>query len=384
MTFEFATATRIVFGGATLGRVGGFAAELGKRVLVVGGRDLRRLETLLEQLNNQNLPFTTFSVPGEPSVPLILEGIALAKASSCDLVIAMGGGSVLDAAKAISALMTNPGELTDYLEVVGKGQPLINRAAPFIAIPTTAGTGSEVTSNAVLSVPDKRVKVSIRSPLMLPSIALVDPMLTHSLPPAMTASTGLDALTQCLEPFVSSQANAVTDGFCREGLKRAARSLRRAYEHPDDAEAREDMSLASLFGGLALANAKLGAVHGFAGPLGGMTNAAHGNLCASLLPHVVKANIQALRSSQFASPTLTRYDEVAQLVTGNEKAKADDAVSWLQELCRGLEVPTLSTLGLTKDLIPEVVSKAQNASSMKGNPIVLSVEELTGILEQAM
>jgi alcohol dehydrogenase class IV len=384
MTFTFATATQIIFGAGSFERVGGLALGFGQHVLVVGGRDLGRLEPLLAKLRAQSLPFETFSVPGEPSVSLILEGLERTRIARADLVIAMGGGSVLDAGKAISALMTNPGEPLDYLEVVGKGQPLIDRAAPFIAIPTTSGTGSEVTSNAVLSVPEKQVKVSMRSPLMLPSIALVDPILTYSLPRDITASTGLDALTQCLEPFVSNQANPMTDGFCREGLKRAARSLKRVCDVPDDAEARADMSLASLMGGLALANAKLGAVHGFAGPLGGMINAAHGSLCASLLPHVVKANIEALRKRQANSDALARYDEVAKIITGNEKAKADDAVSWLQELCQGLEVPSLSVLGLTKNLISDAVTKAQNASSMKGNPVVLSVDELTGILERAM
>jgi alcohol dehydrogenase class IV len=384
MNFTFAIATQIIFGAGSFEKVGVLASGLGNRVLVVGGRDLRRLEPLLTQLKSQNLPFETFSVPGEPSVSLILEGLRQAKTAKADLVIAMGGGSVLDAGKAISALMTNPGEPLDYLEVVGKGQPLKNRAAPFIAIPTTSGTGSEVTSNAVLSVPEKQVKVSMRSPLMLASIALVDPVLTYSLPRGVTASTGLDALTQCLEPFVSNQANPMTDGFCREGLKRAAKSLQRAWEFPDDANAREDMSLVSLFGGLALANAKLGAVHGFAGPLGGMLEISHGNLCASLLPHVVKTNIEALRSRQSDSNALARYNEIAGILTNNEKAKADDAVIWLQELVETLDIPTLSELGLTKELIPEVVSKSQNASSMKGNPILLSVDELTGILERAM
>jgi alcohol dehydrogenase class IV len=384
MSFTFATATQIIFGAGAFDKVGSLASSLGQRVLVIGGRDLSRLDPLLSQLRDKNLPFETFSVPDEPSVSLILGGLKQANAAKSDLVIAMGGGSVLDAGKAISALMTNPGEPLDYLEVVGKGQPLKNRAAPFIAIPTTSGTGSEVTSNAVLSVPERQVKVSMRSPLMLPTVALVDPILTYSLPRDITASTGLDALTQCLEPFVSNQANPLTDGFCREGLKRAAKSLQRACDFPDDADARTDMSLASLMGGLALANAKLGAVHGFAGPLGGMINAAHGNLCASLLPHVVKANITALRSRDSNSEFLKRYDEAARILTGNDNAKADDAVTWLQELCKGLEVPKLSTLGLTKDLIPEVVAKAQNASSMKGNPVALTANELTGILGAAM
>jgi alcohol dehydrogenase class IV len=384
MMFNFATSTQIIFGAGTSAKVGHLAAEWGKRAFVLGGRDLGRLEPLLNNLLEKNLTFETFSVSHEPSVSLVLEALHQAKTIACDLVIAMGGGSVLDAGKAISALMTNPGEPLDYLEVVGKGQPLKNRAAPFIAIPTTSGTGSEVTSNAVLSVPEKQVKVSIRSSLMLPSIALVDPTLTYGLPRDITASTGLDALTQCLEPFVSNQANPITDGFCREGLKRAARSLKRACEVPDDASAREDMSLASLFGGLALANAKLGAVHGFAGPLGGMLNAPHGNLCAALLPHVLEGNIKALRSRQPDSVALSRYDEIAQIITRKQSAKADDAVTWLHELCIRLEVPTLSQLGLTTEMIPDAVNKSQNASSMKGNPVVLTANELTEILEQAL
>lgn len=381
MTFDFATATRIIFGADTFKRVGALASQLGKKALVIGGKNLERLEPLSAQLEQ---PSVTFSVPNEPSIPLILEGLNIAKTSSCDLVIAIGGGSVLDAGKAIAALMTNPGEPLDYLEVVGKGQPLKNRAAPLIAIPTTSGTGSEVTANAVLSVPEKQVKVSMRSPLMLPSIALVDPTLTYSLPASVTASTGLDALTQCLEPFVSNQANPMTDGFCREGLKRATRSLKRAYDVPNDVAAREDMALASLFGGLALANAKLGAVHGFAGPLGGILEASHGNLCATLLPHVVEVNIRALHSRQPDSPILQRYVEIAQIITGKQTARASDAAIWLKELCSSLGIPTLSHLGLTGEMIPEVVNKSQNASSMKGNPIVLTVEELTGILEGAM
>ena len=161
-------------------------------------------------------------------------------------------------------------------------------------MPTTAGTGAEVTYNAVLGVPDQQVKVSMRSPLMLPRWAIVDPLLTHSMPPELTASTGLDALTQLIEAFVSNKANPLTDGVCREGLQRAGRSLRRAFEDGDDADAREDMSLASLFSGMALANAKLGAVHGFAGPLGGMTTAPHGVICGKLLPYVMQANVRAL------------------------------------------------------------------------------------------
>ena len=274
--FEFATATRIIFGPGTLYEVGSIAAELGKRALVVvGGSALQRADGeraratgLLEILAVHGIDAVTFSVAGEPTTEVARAGVERAREADCDLVIGFGGGSVLDAGKAVSVLLTNGGVPLDYLEVIGRGQPITRPAAPYIAIPTTAGTGTEVTRNAVLRSAEHRVKVSLRSALMLPRVALVDPELTRSLPPAVTASTGLDALTQVIEPYVSIHANPMTDALCREGIRVAARSLRRACEHGEDTAAREDMALTSLFGGLALANAKLGAVHGFAGLMG--------------------------------------------------------------------------------------------------------------------
>jgi alcohol dehydrogenase class IV len=300
------------------------------------------------------------------------------------MVIAIGGGSAIDAGKAIAALLTNGGSPSDYLEVVGRGQKLTRPSAPFLAIPTTAGTGAEVTRNAVLGVPESGVKVSLRSPLMLPRLALVDPELTHGLPPDMTASTGLDALTQLIEPYVSCRHNPMTDSICREGMSRAARSLRKVCVNGDDATAREDMAIASLFGGLALANAGLGAVHGFAGPFGGMFPAPHGAVCASLLPHVMAVNLDALKQRDPGSETLKRYDEVGEILTGNPRASAQDGVSWVQELCSDLSVSPLSTYGFGETTITDMVEKASAASSMKGNPIELTADEMRKILEQAM
>ncbi len=383
MRFEFATATRILFGSGTLQEAIPMAAEMGRRAIVVTGRTAERAASLLEQLNEEGVETILFNVSGEPTTDVALAGAQLARETGCDFVIGMGGGSVLDTGKAIAALLTNSGGLLDYLEVIGSGRPLTHAAAAYMAIPTTAGTGAEVTRNAVLASPQHRVKVSLRSPLMLPRLAVVDPQLTHSMPPAVTASTGLDALTQVLEPYVSNQPNPMTDALCREGLQRAARSLRCAYEDGRDVAAREDMALVSLFGGLALANAKLGAVHGFAGPLGGLFPAPHGVICARLLPPVMEANVRALQARMPDSPTLARYDEVAQLVTGKVTAAAVDGVAWVQHLCEALGVPPLSDFGLTEEDIPSVVGKAKNASSMKGNPIMLTDEELTHVLRQA-
>ena len=267
MTFEFSTAGRIIFGNGTLAQAAPAAAGFGRRALVVTGRNTDRARPLLDALKKENVGAELFTVGGEPTVAEVLEAVERARSARCDLVIGFGGGSVIDLAKAAAALMTNPGDPFDYLEVIGKGLPLINRPAPCIAIPTTAGTGAEVTKNAVLASPEHKVKVSIRHPLMMPVLAIVDPECTLSMPPAVTAATGLDALTQLLEAFITKKANPMTDGFCREGLPRAVRSLRRAFENGSDLPAREEMVLASLFGGLALANAGLGAVHGFAGSL---------------------------------------------------------------------------------------------------------------------
>ena len=383
MRFGFATATQIIFGPGTLKDISISAAEMGHHGFVITGRNQKRAAPLVKQLEKQGIDFSLFSIPEEPTTDLALVAVEKARRDGCDFVVGIGGGSVLDAGKVVAALLTNDGELMEYLEVIGGSQPLKRRSAPYIAIPTTSGTGAEVTRNAVLESPLHGIKVSMRSPFMLPRLALIDPELTYSMPPSITAATGLDAFTQLLEAFVTSEANPLTDCLCRQGLSRAARALKKAYQNGDDEQAREDMCLASLFGGLALANAKLGAVHGFAGALGGMLKAPHGALCAALLPHVMQGNIDALHSRAPEAPALDRYDEVARIVTGEPGAFANQGVTWVQETCRQLEIPSLAAYGLDKTDLPAVVTKSQNASSMKGNPITLTKEELSEILDKA-
>lgn len=384
MKFEFATATRIVFGAGKLGELGALARGCGQRVLLVSGKGAWRAIRASELLEAADFSVTVFAVSGEPTIALVEQGVKLAREAGCEFVVAMGGGSAIDAGKAIAAMLANEGELLDYLEVIGRGKTLTKASAPFIAIPTTAGTGSEVTRNAVLASPEQRVKVSLRSPLMLPTVALIDPELTHELPPALTASTGLDALTQLIEPFTCNRANPLTDAICREGLVRAARSLRVAFQEGHNAAAREDMAVAGLFGGLALANAGLGAVHGFAAPIGGMFPAPHGAVCAALLPRVMAANLHALRTRLPDSEVLKRYDEVAQRVTGATAATAEDGVKWVAELVRDLRIPGLSAYGISRQHTNDLVAKAAQASSMKANPVQLTTEELAGVLEAAL
>jgi alcohol dehydrogenase class IV len=383
-SFEFATANKIIFGAGKLNRLADQLKGRANRLLLVCGNSSDAIPRAREILSAQDIPFDEFHVHGEPTVDTASEGVLVALEHGADMVIGLGGGSVLDAGKAISALATNRGDIFDYLEVVGKGQPLTNAPLPYIAIPTTAGTGTEVTRNAVLESPSHGVKVSLRSPLMLPSLALVDPELTYDLPPAITASSGLDALTQLIEPFVSVKANPMTDAICREGMRHAAQSLRQAYHNGTDASAREGMSLASLFGGMALANAALGAVHGFAGPLGGMLHAPHGAICARLLPLVMEANIKALESRQTGHVAIGRYVEVAQIVTGNKNASAQDGVKWVSALVSELSIPPFSMHGMRESQISEAVEKTLNASSFKGNPIALNAAELREILLKAM
>jgi alcohol dehydrogenase class IV len=384
MSFEFATAGRIVFGTATLNQAPAAIRSFGQRPLVVIGRESTRAQRLFELLAKASVPVITTSISGEPTTDDITRATLHARESACDCVIGFGGGSVIDAAKAIAALLTNDSPLIDYLEVVGRAQPLAQPSAPCIAIPTTAGTGAEVTRNSVLASPQHRVKVSLRSPHMLPKVAIVDPELTYGLPPELTASTGLDALTQLIEPYVSPRANPMTDALCVEGIRRAARSLRRVAENGTDSSAREDMSLASLFGGLALTNAGLGAVHGFAGPIGGMFPAPHGAICAALLPHVIEANLAALRVRAPTSKALGRYDEIARLVTERPQATANDLVTWARELVSSLPIRSLSAYGITRDDFPAIVVAAERASSMKANPLTLTYEELTAVLDRAL
>ncbi|HEQ71346.1 MAG TPA: iron-containing alcohol dehydrogenase [Spirochaetia bacterium] len=381
MTFTFATASRIIFGPRTSDNLGTYAKEFGSPVLLVHGRSGERMDAIAGRLKEAGVRSVSFQVAHEPTVESVDQAASLARGEHCRAVVAVGGGSVLDAGKAAAALAVNPGNVREYLEVIGKGKALTQKPLPLIALPTTAGTGSEVTKNAVIGSPADGVKVSLRSDFMYPALAVVDPILTHSLPRELTITTGLDALTQLVEAFVSGDANPLTSALSREGIIRAWRALPRAVGNGKDAEAREEMSLASLLSGIVLANAKLGAVHGFAGPLGGMTGAAHGALCAALLPAVLEANAQALISRAPDSPEAARFEELAGLLTGHVSARAAESSERVRTLCASWAVPGLRQLGFRPADFKTAVEKAKKASSMQGNPIQLTDEELHSILE---
>ena len=387
--FELAAPARIVFGAGAVAGLGALAREQGGHALLVTGRSAARATTAVRLLDEAGVRATTFPVAGEPSVETARAGVAAARAASCDLVVGFGGGSALDAGKAIAALLGNGGDPLDYLEVVGRGRPLVRPSVPFIAVPTTAGTGSEVTKNAVLASSEHGLKASLRSPLMLARAAIVDPDLLEGLPASVIASSGLDALSQLIEPFLSVRANPFSDGLAREGIRRSPGALGRAYAAtraggPVAAADREALALASLFGGLCLANAGLGAVHGFAAPLGGLFAAPHGAVCAALLVPVLRVNLAALRVRAPDGAALGRFAELAALLTGRPQAIAEEGIAALTDLCRALEVPGLARYGVSSADVPTLVAKARVASSMKGNPVALTDDELAAIVVSAL
>jgi alcohol dehydrogenase class IV len=378
--FEFATAGRIMVGAGRAEDLPGVLAGLGSRVLVCTGANPARHAALLAGLR---LPTAVFPVAGEPTVELARAGLAAAREHGADVVAAIGGGSVIDTGKAVAMLLGNGGDPLDYLEVVGSGREITRPAVPCVAVPTTAGTGAEVTANAVLAAPEHGLKASLRSRLMIPPVALVDPRLAVSCPPPVTAASGMDALTQCLEPFVSVRANPMTDGLAREGLRRASAGLRAAYADGTDLVARADMAICSLLGGIALANAKLGAVHGLAGVIGGTAPVPHGAACAALLGPVIEANVRALRSGP-GHPALDRYAEVARLLTAQPAATIDEGLAWIRETVTLLAIPGLAAFGVRAQHAEDIAAKAARSSSMQGNPVPLSHDDLRAILLSAL
>jgi alcohol dehydrogenase class IV len=378
-SFDLALPARISFGAGRAAELPGIVAGLGRRVLVVTGASPERVEPLVDPLRPGAERLAMVGVAGEPTVADARRAAEAGVAVGADVLVAIGGGSPIDLAKAAAMLLANGGDPMDYIEVVGLGRPIVRPALPVVAVPTTAGTGAEVTTNAVLAVPEHGLKASLRHPGMIPRHAVVDPVLTLGCPPGVTAAAGMDALTQCLEPYVSRQANPATDGWARSGLRAAGRSILRAHADGTDLASRTDMALCSLMGGLALANAKLGAVHGFAGVLGGMTQAPHGAICAALLAPVCRANLARADARSTA-----RFGDVARWLTGSPAATAEDGLVWIERIVTALGIPGLAALGLTEDRLADVADLAARASSMRGNPVDLTHEELVAVLRAAL
>jgi alcohol dehydrogenase class IV len=384
MEFEFATASRIIFGNGSIGKLDSVLPPFGNRCLLIVGKQNPDPEIILGKLKTLEISSTIVHIEHEPEVKDIERTIVAGRKNKCEFVIGFGGGSVIDAGKAAAAMLNNSGELLDYLEVVGKGQPLSHPSKPYVAIPTTAGTGSEVTRNAVISVPEHKVKVSMRHKYLLPEIALIDPLLTLSVPKSITASTGMDAFIQVIEPFLTRISNPFVDMLCARAIPLGRKNLMACYDDGGNIGARENMAFVSLMGGLALANAKLGAVHGFAGPIGGMFAAPHGAICAALLPAVMEVNANLLKTRTAEAEKINRFEQVARWITGDESASILDGVEAIIALSDYLNIPSLSNYGINENDFPAIIEKAKRSSSMKGNPVLLSEDEMSLILRKSL
>jgi alcohol dehydrogenase class IV len=380
--FEFATAGRLVFGRGSRDQAAAAVAALGSRALIVTGRSDKRAQSLLSELEDLGVAHERFAVPSEPTLEQVRQGRQLAVDRQVAVVVGFGGGSALDAAKAIGLLATHDGDPLDYVEVIGRGQSFLRPGLPVVALPTTAGTGTEVTRNAVLASPEQRVKVSLRSPWLLPRLAIVDPELTFDSPHDLTARCGFDALAQLVEPYLSLRANPLTDALCREGLTRLARSLRRAAQGGDDPAARVDLALAATLSGMCLANAGLGIVHGLASVIGGLLSAPHGAVCARLLSPALRVNLGALRQRAADGAGLSRMADLGGWLAGDPRPEA--VIEWTRVLADDLGIPRLADFGLNRTTIPQVAQRAPSASSTRANPIELTQDEIVEILETAL
>jgi alcohol dehydrogenase class IV len=389
MGFAFRTAAEVRFGRGESARAAELAGTFGRRALLcTGAASLAAsgaLARLTEQLGRLPGGCVRFAVASEPDVPLVDEATARARAEGCDVVLGCGGGAVLDVAKAVAALVTNGGGARDYLEDVGPGggKPITRPPLPTLLLPTTAGTGAEVTRNAVLRVPDRAVKRSLRSDLLLPRVAIVDPELSAGAPRRVAAAAGFDALTHLVEATVSKAAQPLTDALATAGIPLAVRGLRALAAEAATPATAEGLALAALYGGLALANAGLGAAHGLVAPLGGLLEVAHGVGCAALLPSVMRANFAALRATIPPPPPLARYELVAGLVllAAGEPGTptVERAARVLTDLRRRLELPGLAELAVPPDRIGDLLKECRGGS-MKGNPVVLPDAVLADIL----
>lgn len=386
--FDFFNVPRIVFGSGQFARVGELAAGMGRRALIVFNGPEELASRLTVMLQSSGIESRALRQRGEPTVAGVDAALELARRETCDMAIALGGGSAIDAAKAAAALLANGGGALDYLEVIGKGRKITRPAIPWIAIPTTAGTGAEVTRNAVIGAPERHFKASIRGEQLLARVALIDPQLQIDVPPAVTAHSGMDALCQCIEAYTSTGAQPITDALALKGVALAARSLGSAFEDGKNATAREEMAMAALLSGIALTNAGLGAVHGFAAPLGANFPAPHGAICAALLPHVIRANIAALQGTSTGQPALARYAAIGRALLNDLRADDSRALGACIDipaaLARDLRIPALRQFGVSEPDVPSMCDLARKSSSMRYNPVHLSDDALREVLRAAI
>lgn len=382
MNFELRFPTEIIFGKDSIKKIGVKALQYGDRVFLVTGKSAMRksgtVDNIMELLNSAGVEkiYLYDQAEHDPSVETVDRGVQLAKDGDFKVIIGIGGGSAMDTAKTIASLMKNEGSAADYQS----GKEITNMGIPFIAVPTTAGTGAEITNNSVITNRDKKIKQSIRSPFMIAKVAIVDPMLTISMPPGVTAASGMDALTQAIETYVSLASNPFSDTLALRSISLISKNLVKAFENGNDEGARENMAMGSLFGAMAFGNAALGAVHGLAHPVGALFDVPHGVICGLLLPYVMEYNL---------SVKVSRYAEIAdamgQSVSGeSDEANAHRAVVTVRNLLEKLRLPQrLSDLGIVQDNL-SLIARSAKGSSLNNNPRPAPPESLQEILLSAL
>ncbi len=391
-SFELSRLPAVAFGEGALSRVAGIVSGYGCRVLLVrGAASLRRSPTfrrLVDELAEHGVGWEELEVGEEPSPGLVDAAVSRFRPSRLDAVVGIGGGSALDAAKAIAGLLPSGRSVMDHLEGAGRGVPYTGPSLPFVAVPTTAGTGTEATKNSVLSVRGEGgFKRSFRHDDLVARWAVVDPLLLESCPKALVAADGMDALTQLLEGYVSSRANPVTDALAESGLAAVRDGLLAWYEERGDPrEARARMAYAALLSGIVLAQAGLGAVHGVASPLGALFPVPHGVVCGTLVAAAVRVNVEALRSREPGSPALGKYARAHAILSG-ATAGAPDGPEALADLLTGwterLALPRLGTFGVGEADLPRVVADSRGGS-MRTNPVPLSDDEVAELVRRRL
>ena len=381
-SFQFRTPKNLIIGDGTISQLEALAITLPTPIAVITGARKDRHNLLWASLSKFEQDLIPLINKGEPTIDELIKLTKFTRKKGCKSVIAMGGGSVIDMGKAISALLVNTQHPNNYLEIIGKSLPLDYPAVPMIAIPTTAGTGAEATRNSVISIPNKKVKVSLRHSSMIPETVIIDPILTLSTPRNITTASGLDALTQLIEAFCSNRAHPLTDALCRSGLNNFSLALENTLDDGNNLKARSHLAHAALMSGIALTHVGLGSVHGFAGPLGGRLKKSHGEICATLLPIAIETNIRALQKRDTSQNIINKYNEAASLVLNNPKAKSDDLCIWIRNILSQMCVPKLHDLGFRESDMITTIKQAQKSSSMKSNPVELTETELKNLLEQ--
>ena len=385
MFFEFSSVSKISFGIGRFSELPKLVAGWGNSALIIfngtGHSADDTIARLQQMLTSSNVRSTSCKQSGEPTVEDIDRAVAVGKSNQVDFVIGIGGGSAIDAAKATAGLLSNGGAAIDYMEIIGAGRKITAPALPWLAIPTTAGTGAEVTRNAVVGSPKHNYKASIRSDYLLAKAVLIDPELNVNVPANVTAASGMDAVCQLIESFTSNAANPMSDALALPGLRLAFPALRKSVANLNDVDARSDMAVSAMWSGITLMNAGLGAVHGFASPFSARDPVAHGVICARLLPAVIKANVAQLRAE---NKSIERYVQIGKIAANREHIPDELAIAilmeWIADSLQMFSIPTLASFGFDESHARDIIPKAKKAGSMKFNPVVLPDEVLLDIL----